>query len=87
MAFGIRASLPPTEPTYPIDIGLSYRLKLALLLLIAILSTGLFWVVTLLPLILSIIWRSVTQYLATEKAPRIIALFIGFMMLIAGLVL
>lgn len=82
-----KGKFTPTEPTHPVDIGLSYRLKLALLLLTAILSSGLFWVVALLPLILSIIWRSVTQYLATEKAPRIIALFIGFIMLIAGLVL
>lgn len=82
-----KGKFTPTELTHPVDIGLSYRLKLALFLLTAILSSGLFWVVALLPLILSIIWRSVTQYLATEKAPRIIVLFIGFMMLITGLVL
>jgi len=82
-----KGKFTPTQPPRTVQIGLLSRLRFAVLLLMAVLFTGLFWIVALIPLTLSIIWRLVTQSLTSERAPRIIALLIGAMTLIAGLLL
>lgn len=85
-----KGKFTPTEEAYPIKISLLYRLKFAFLPFVAILLISYLWPLLLLVLLvfaLAFVWRSVMQFLATQKAPRIIALFIGFGVLLAGLII
>jgi len=79
-----------TEEAHPMKISrLRFARRLVFPALVLILFTYLwpFWLLALLILGLAFAWRSVMQFLATEKAPRIIALFIGFGVLLAGLII
>lgn len=79
----------PTERAHPIKISLLRRLKFVVLSFGVVIVPTLLSPVLLLFLLdfaLAFAWRSVMQFLANEKAPRMIALFIGLAVLLAGLI-
>ncbi len=80
----------PKEEKHISNISLLHRLKYVYLSFSVIFAITLLWPLSLLisfGLSLALVWRSATQFLATEKAPRLIALFIGITILFAGLII
>lgn len=85
-----KGKFTPTERVHSIKISFLQRLKFAgpsFVVIILSLSLWPFWLLALLIFTLAFTWCSVMRFLATEKAPRIIALLTGSAVLLSGLII